>query len=151
MKLVLDSSAFFSGIELSGELYTTPSVVSELKDLLSKARFDLLGESGLQVIRPGKEAFVRVRDAASRWGEGEVLSGTDREVLALAVELDAGILTDDYALQNVAGRMGLTVIPLLQNGARGFRWRFKCSGCGKYADGPGECPICGAMIKRKLK
>jgi UPF0271 protein len=151
MKLVLDSSAFFSGIELSGELYTTPLVVNELKDLRSKARFDLLGEAGLRVIRPGKEAFVRVRDAASRWGEGEALSGTDREVLALAIELDASILTDDYALQNVAGKMGLAVVPLLQKGARGFLWRFKCSGCGKYAEGPGECPVCGALIKRKLK
>jgi UPF0271 protein len=151
MKFVLDSSAFFSGIELSGELFTSPLVVSELKDLRSKARFDLLGESGLQVIRPGKEAFIKVRDAASRLGEGEALSETDREVLALAIELDAGILTDDYALQNVACNMGLTVIPLIQKGARGFRWRFKCSGCGKYAEGPGECPVCGALIKRKLK
>lgn len=151
MKLVLDSSAFFSGTEISGELYTTPLVVSELKDLRSKTRFELLGESGMQVIRPGKEAYVRVRDAASRWGEGETLSATDREVLALALELGAGILTDDYALQNVAGRMGLAVVPLLQKGTRGFRWRFRCSGCGKYAEGPGECPVCGALIKRKLK
>ncbi len=151
MKLVLDSSVFFSGIEVAGDLFTTPLVVSELKDLRSKTRFGLLEESGLQVIRPGKEASARVRDTASRCGEGEVLSGTDSEVLALALELDAGILTDDYAIQNVAGRLKLTVIPLVQKGARRYRWRFRCSGCGKYAEGPGECPVCGARIKRKLK
>lgn len=151
MKLVLDSSVFFSGIEVSGELYTTPLVVSELKDLRSKTRLGLLEESGLRVIRPRKEAYLNVKEAATRWGEGDVLSGTDCEVLALAVELDAGILTDDYAVQNVAGRLGLPVIPLVRKGTRGFRWRFRCPGCGKYAEGPGECPVCGTRIKRKLK
>ncbi|NYT07340.1 MAG: nucleotide-binding protein [Methanomicrobiales archaeon] len=151
MKAVLDTSVFFSSLPLSGEIYTTPRVVAELRDLRSKVRFDLLSETGLQVREPGREAVTRVKEAAIRCGEGEVLSETDLEVLALAVELSAGILTDDYALQNAAYRMGVPVIPLHQKGARGFTWQYRCTGCGRSSAGPGECPVCGAPMKRRLK
>jgi len=151
MRAVLDSPAFFSSVVLSGELYTTPLVVAELKDLRSKVRFDLLCESGLRVQEPGRETRARVREAATRCGEGEALSETDLEVLALSLELQAGIVTDDYALQNAAYRMGIPVIPLHQKGARRFTWQYRCSGCGRFSAAPGECPVCGAPIKRRLK
>ena len=151
MKAVLDSPAFFSSLELSGELYTTPLVVAELRDLRSKVRFDLLCESGLQVQEPGREARARVREAATRSGEGEALSETDLEVLALALEIQASIVTDDYALQNAAYRMGIPFIPLHQKGARRFIWQYRCTGCGRSYKAPGECPVCGAPIKRRLK
>lgn len=151
MKAVLDSPAFFSSLSLSGELYTTPLVVAELKDLRSKVRFDLLCESGLRVQEPERVSTERVRDAAIRSGEGEVLSEADIEVLALAVEIGAGIVTDDYALQNAAYRMDVPVIPLHQKGARRFSWQYRCTGCGRSYRGPGECPVCGAAIKRRLK
>ncbi|NYT17945.1 MAG: nucleotide-binding protein [Methanomicrobiales archaeon] len=154
MKAVLDSPAFFSSLELSGELYTTPRVVAELRDLRSKVRFDLLCESGLQVQEPGREARARVNEAATRSGEREALSETDLEVLALALEIQASIVTDDYALQNAAYRMGIPFIPLHQihqRGARRFIWQYRCTGCGRSYTAPGECPVCGAPIKRRLK
>ncbi len=151
MKKVLDSPAFFSSLTLSGELYTTPLVVAELRDLRSKVRLDLLTESGLQVREPGREARARVEEAAQRIGEGEALSEADLEVLALAVEIGGGIVTDDYALQNAAYRMSVPVIPLLQKGARRFTWQYRCTGCGRSYGEPGECPVCGAPIKRRLK
>jgi len=39
MKAVLDASIFFSDIMPDGELYTTPSVCDELKDIRSKGNF----------------------------------------------------------------------------------------------------------------
>jgi UPF0271 protein len=151
MKSVLDSSAFFTSASFTGELYTTSSVISELRDLSSKTRFDLLRETGLQVMDPDRESIIRVRETAVRRGEAEDLSLTDIEVLALALQLEACIVSDDYALQNVARSLRITVIPIRQNGARNIRWKFRCSGCGRYYTKPGECPVCGAIIQRKLK
>jgi endoribonuclease Nob1 len=151
MRTVLDSSAFFSAAAFEGALYTTSSVISELRDLPSKARFDLLCEAGLQVMDPDRDFVDRVRSNAVKRGEAEVLSTTDIEVLALAVQLQAAIMSDDYALQNVARSLRITVIPLQQKGARNIRWKFRCSGCGRYYREPGVCQVCGALIQRKLK
>ena len=151
MRSVLDSSAFFTAAAFEGELFTTSSVISELRDLPSKARSDLLRESGLQVMDPDRESVSRVRENAVARGEAGVLSPTDIEVLALALQLQACIVSDDYALQNVARSLSIRVIPIQQKGARNIRWKFRCSGCGRYYRGPGECQVCGALIQRKLK
>lgn len=151
MRSVLDSSAFFTAVAFEGDLFTTSSVISELRDLPSKARSDLLREAGLQVMDPDREAVSRVRENAVARGEGGALSPTDIEVLALALQLQACILSDDYALQNVARSLSIRVIPIQQKGARHIRWKFRCSGCGRYSRGPGECQVCGALIQRKLK
>jgi len=151
MRLVLDSSSFFTQAMVEGELYTTPSVVSELRDLSSKARLDLLCETGLRVIEPMQEYVSHVRDIAAAVGEGTVLSSTDIEVLALSLQCQAAIMSDDYALQNVARSLNIRVIPLHQKGTRNIRWKFRCSGCGRYYRAPGECQICGALIQRRLK
>jgi len=151
MKSVLDSSAFFTAASFTGELYTTSSVISELRDLSSKARFDILRETGLQVMDPDRESVIRVREIAVKRGEAEGLSPTDIEVLALALQLQACIMSDDYALQNVARSMSIIVLPIRQKGAKNIRWKFRCSGCGRYYTEPGECKVCGAIIQRKLK
>ena len=151
MRSVLDSSAFFTAAAFEGELFTTSSVISELRDLPSKVRSDLLRESGLRVMDPDRESVSRVRESAVAGGEAGVLSPTDIEVLALALQLQACIVSDDYALQNVARSLKIHVIPLQQKGARHIRWKFRCSGCGRYYRGPGECKVCGALIQRKLK
>jgi len=151
MKKVLDTSAFFSGAEHQGELFTTWSVVAELKDFSSKIRFDLLRHAGLEVLEPDAAARVRAREAAAAAGEQEALSSTDIDVLALAVQIDAVVVTDDYAIQNVARRLEVTAIPLQQKGTAGIRWRYRCTGCGKYCTGPGDCPVCGAPVKRRIK
>jgi UPF0271 protein len=151
MKKVLDTSAFFSGLEYQDELYTTWSVVAELKDLSSKIRFDLFREGGLEVIDPEAPALARAREASFAAKEQEALSETDIDVLALAVQLDAAVVTDDYALQNVARHLGVAVIPLRQKKTAGIRWKYRCTGCGKYGTGPGDCPICGAPVKRRIK
>jgi UPF0271 protein len=100
---------------------------------------------------PDRESVSRVRESAIARGEADVLSPTDSEVLALALQLQACIVSDDYALQNVARSLGLRVIPIQQKGARNIRWKFRCSGCGRYYRGPGECQVCGALIQRTLK
>ncbi|MDK2916388.1 MAG: endoribonuclease Nob1 [Euryarchaeota archaeon] len=151
MTLVLDASFFFAEIPLDDEAWTTPSVVAELADTHAKCRFEALSAAGLRVREPGKEDLERVDAAALRTGDAGVLSGTDREILALALELSAVIVTDDFAVQNVAHRLGIETRSIRQRPARPIRWRYRCSGCGRYWKETGDCPVCGAPIKRKLK
>jgi endoribonuclease Nob1 len=151
MKMVLDSSVFFGDHRCDGELFTAWSVAEELKDLASKVRFDLLRESGLEVLDPETAYVTRAREASVAAGEEEALSRADTDVLALAVQLGAAVVTDDYALQNVARKLGVTVIPLRQKGTSGIRWKYRCTGCGRYHKGPGECPVCGSPVKRRIK
>jgi UPF0271 protein len=151
MKFVLDASVFFADLPLDGELYTTPLVVSELRDLRSKCRLESLRTRGLVVTEPGPESRRRVKNAADRSGDRTVLSPADIDLLALALELGAFLCTDDFAIQNTACVLGIQTRSLVQRKAGRRTWRFRCSGCGRYSGQPGYCPVCGAIIKRKLK
>lgn len=151
MTLILDASVFFSEIPVEEPAYTTPSVVMELSDIHARCRFEALVAAGLSVREPRKEDLLRVDATARRTGDTEVLSGTDRDILALALELQATLVTDDFAVQNVAHRLGIETRSIRQRPARPIRWRYRCTGCGRYWKEPGDCPICGASIKRKLK
>ena len=151
MRYVLDASFFFSDMALEGNLYTVPSVLDELKDIRSKSRFDVLCAGGLTVAVPSGDRLDRVDTVSRKTRDAAVISGTDRELLALALELDAILCTDDFAIQNIAIVLGVKTVPILQRKARRVHWKYRCSGCGRYAEHDGECPVCGAAIKRKLK
>ncbi|MHC1625788.1 MAG: NOB1 family endonuclease [Methanoculleaceae archaeon] len=151
MKVVLDAPVFFMEIPVEGRLWTTPSVIDEVIDPLAEARLERMLATGLTVAEPSAEGVEAVDRAARETGDAPVLSATDRDVLALAVDIRAAVATDDYAVQNTALRLGLRVIPLRQRRAEPRRWRYRCTGCGRYSDGSGICPICGSVMKRKLK
>lgn len=151
MKAVLDASVFFSDVKPDGELYTTPSVCDELRDIRSKGNFEKLSAAGLRVVSPGCMSLDRVRAAAVTTRDSGVISDTDRELLALALDLEAVLFTDDFAIQNVAIVLGVQTHPITQRKAKRVFWKYRCTGCGRYYDYDGECPVCGAAIKRKLK
>lgn len=151
MKAVLDASVFFSELSLQGELFTTPSVCDELLDIRAKGNFEKLSACGLTVRSPGRESRQEVDRAAEKSRDAGVISETDRDLLALARELGAPLYTDDFAIQNVAAVLGVETRPILQRKARQVRWKYRCAGCGRYYSHDGECPVCGAAIKRKLK
>lgn len=151
MRRVLDATAFFLEIPFEGEIFTTPLVVDELNDARSRCRFEALSASGLRVMSPARESLKRIEQASAGSGDREVLSLADREILALALEISAGVVSDDFALQNVAHHLGIPVTSLQQRKARKRTWRFRCPGCGRYTDGPDECPVCGALPKRTIK
>jgi endoribonuclease Nob1 len=151
MKLILDSSVFFSDFPVKGELYTTPSVCDELIDIRSRGKFETFSAEGLFVVSPGAESREKVIIAAKKTRDSTVISDTDCDILALALELEAVIYTDDFAIQNVAGVLGVKTAPINQRKAKRVHWKYRCSGCGRYFDHDGECLICGSIIKRKLK
>ncbi|MCC7566331.1 MAG: nucleotide-binding protein [Methanomicrobiaceae archaeon] len=151
MIYVLDASAFFSDLPPAEQSFTTPSVVAELVDLRSKSRYEVLLAAGLIVREPDEASLARVEEAAERTGDAGVLSPADRDILALALELEGVLVTDDFAVQNVAHRLNVTTQSIQQRSARPLRWRFRCTGCGRYGKREGVCPVCGAAMKRTLK
>ena len=151
MRYAVDASFFFSDATLEGEIFTPPSVEGEIADIRSRLRLEALLARGLSVVSPSKESVRRVAAAAGETGDITRLSPADTDLLALSLDLGAVAVTDDYAIQNVAQRLGLRVEGILQRKARPRRWRFRCPGCNRRYSAAGTCPVCGSPLKRSLK
>jgi UPF0271 protein len=151
MRYAVDASFFFSEASLQGEIFTTPSVIEEIADVRSRCRLEALLATGLSVVSPSAESVSRVSAAAGETGDTTRLSSTDTDLLALSLDLGAVTVTDDYAIQNVAQRLGLAVEEILQRKARPRRWKFRCPGCNRRYSAAGSCPVCGSPLKRSLK
>jgi UPF0271 protein len=152
---VLDASAFYAGTAfLSGKkCYTTSLVLEEIRHVRSAALGGLIDAGNLQVIDPDKRHITAAKKAAEKTGDLQKLSETDISVLALAMQLQTALVTDDYALANVAATLGISVSSSSGKGLKEIRkWISYCSACGK-AFGPKEteCPLCGNKLRRKYK
>ena len=147
---VLDSSAFINEYTTSERIATIPLVRDELEDEAGY-RFDALEGSGMRIHIPDPETVERIERAARETGDEETLSRTDVRLLATAFELDATLVTDDYAMQNVAEKLDITVYVIAQEGIDERRdWEFQCQGCGRIFDENRErCEICGSDLERK--
>jgi len=149
MRRVLDASALLSGASFDGELYTTPEAVAEVRRLGSTPQLDAVLATKVRVLTPSKESLESVDEEARRTGDIARLSPADRGLLALARDLGATILTDDYSIQNVAARLGVPYGRVLERGIREVvTWRYRCTGCGRFFEEPlKECPVCGSRVR----
>jgi UPF0271 protein len=147
---VLDASAFIEEYHTSEPIATIPRVRDELQDE-SAYRFDAMEGSGMHIQIPEEESVERVRRAATQSGDIAVLSETDVRLVAAALELGGSVVTDDYAIQNVAGRLDVDVHVISRDGIDEERnWRFQCQGCGReFDEHKDRCPICGSGLARK--
>ncbi|NYT11003.1 MAG: nucleic acid-binding protein [Methanomassiliicoccales archaeon] len=148
MRWVLDASALFLLQEMPiGEVYTSPGVLREL-EAHNDNRIPFLSEL-LNILTPSKESLDAVGVAAIETGDDARLSPVDLELLALAFELEATLMSDDYSIQNLASHMGIAFVPAGKKGiSKKLRWRYKCTGCGRiWRDLHKDCPICGAPLR----
>lgn len=161
--LVLDTSAFVAGFDpfsVKEELYVTPMVKEEFfKSSLSLTRLKTAIESGrIKVKSPKQEFLDTVKEVATVIGDKHVLSETDLQILALALNLktegfDVVIVTDDYSIQNVASKMSIQFASLTTFGIRRlFEWVRYCPACHKRFPKDYKfknCDICNTELKRK--
>jgi UPF0271 protein len=147
---VLDASAFIDEYTTDDRTASIPDVREELEDE-SAFRFDAMEGSGMHIHIPDPTTVEQVERAAGDTGDDGVLSGTDVRLLAAAFELDATLVTDDYAVQNVAERLGVETTVVAREGISERRdWRFQCAGCGREFDEHHDrCPVCGSELSRK--
>ena len=149
MRIVLDASALLSGRPFEGELFVTPEVVAEVRRKGTSPPLEMFLDVKVSVRSPDPEVLARVDAAAARTRDDRRLSPADRGLLALALDLDAAIATDDYSIQNLCTELGLAYVPVMQPGiTETIHWRYRCVGCGRVWDSWfRECPNCGARIR----
>ena len=147
---VLDTSAFIHEYHTDDETVSIPLVKEELEGG-NEYRFDAMEGAGMELHLPADETVDRVRRAATETGDADEISDTDTRLLATAFELDATLVTDDYAMQNVAEKLDVDAQVIAREGIEEEReWTFQCQGCGREFDEDRErCPICGSDLSRK--
>ncbi len=144
---ILDTSAIISGKNLpfDVEYYVPGSVLNEIK---FRDRLSFFLEK-LKVHDPGRESIEKAIEFAKRTGDIYKLSKTDIDVIALAIEINGTVITDDYAIQNVLKSVGLKYSGLSEKEiSKIFQWKYRCTGCMRYYEKYYEsCPVCGSKLK----
>jgi UPF0271 protein len=162
---VLDTSAFLAGFDpfsLGAEQATVPKVGDEIRtNSMAWVRFNTAVENGkVKIITPTEEFSNKVKASASKVGDSYLLSETDMQLLALALELktqgqNPEIITDDYSIQNVAKQNGIAFYALATSGIkRLLEWMRYCPACHKEYPVNSSfkaCQVCGTELKRKPK
>lgn len=152
---ILDASAFYAGIPFRSQMecFTTPQVYDEIKHI--KKNHDALGilieTKRLKIIEPDTKYIDLVVKMAKATGDFRNLSQEDISSIALCLQLNGEILTDDFAISNVSESLELTTIPLMTEGIKDKgNWIYYCPGCHKNFSKSLECPICGNQLRKKL-
>lgn len=155
--LVLDTTAFYAGVPYTNtteNLVTTPDVISEVSNERTRT---LIALSKVNVWQANPEHFKQVKDAARKSGDN-AMSKADMSVLALCLTIkgdgnEAILLSDDFAVENVASKLGIKARPLMTNGVKKVAdWVYFCPACGKiYAKQRPDCLVCGTRLEKRLK
>ncbi|MCD4702743.1 MAG: NOB1 family endonuclease [Methanosarcinaceae archaeon] len=152
---IADSAVFINGYHKeNSQFITVPAVGEELKSREARMRFDLACERGTRSEIPDPLIRAEVIGTARHTQDAEELSATDIDILAKALEYkeDAVLLTDDYAVQNVAAVMGINVAPISQKKIKDVLvWGKRCTGCRRKFDEGDVCPVCGSKLKKTRK
>lgn len=151
-RTVVDTSVFRGGRPLpEPALLAFPEgVLAELTlPGRENRRLETMVAAGAAVMRPSEAARARVRDAATRTGDLPKLSATDQDVLALALDLGGGLLSDDYRIQNVGRALGVAVTASdLRGIEEAWAWVPRCTGCRRTLEAMrDDCPVCGSPVK----
>jgi len=110
MTLVLDSAAFIneSFFDKEEDCFTVQEVIDELKDFKSKQLAEVALSSGkLKVSFVNPVSLALAEKLAEEVGSLEHLSVTDLKVIALAIQLNAKVISDDFTVQNLCAHIGL--------------------------------------------
>jgi UPF0271 protein len=152
-KRVVDASVLIHSTSLGDFQYLAPnSVILEIIDSRAKAIVEsAIRNNRIRIEDPKEKAIEEVRKKARETGDLESLSDTDVEVIALALEKNAIVISDDYAIQNTASQLGLKIEVGVKDGIKKtIKWTSVCEGCGRtYEKKVGTCEICGSRIRKK--
>jgi len=149
---VLDTSALYEGKPLlDGDdiaFFTTPECAEEMRKK-GVPNIDFLLESRILVATPSEESVNLVDENARMLGESERLSSEDRSAIALAIDKNAVLLTDDYSMQNLCKALNIDYFSTWTPGiTEMWRWEYRCTGCGRYfSEKQDVCPVCGSPLK----
>ena len=152
---ILDASAFYAGVPFrsDSDYYTTYLVYDEIEHI--KKNHDALGTlletNRLKIREPEKKSIDVATKAAKDTGDYTQLSKQDVSIIALCIEMNGEIISDDFAISNVAKNLNLKISPIMTKGIKDVgKWIHYCPGCRTNHTNRKECPMCGTGLKRKL-
>ncbi|KAI5807085.1 Nin one binding Zn-ribbon like-domain-containing protein, partial [Geopyxis carbonaria] len=109
--LVLDAGPILSSaaapstyLTAADRIYTTPSVVAEIRDEAARSRFETLWKPFVNVRSPKPASVKAVADFSKRTGDYQVLSATDLGLAALAWELEIEVAGGEWRMRKVPGQ-----------------------------------------------
>ena len=151
---VLDATSFYAGIPFSSQeqSFTTPLVFEEIKHI--KINHDavqaIIDLDRLKIMEPEQQNINFVLEKAKNTGDLSELSKEDVSILALCVQLNGELVTDDYTVSNVAKHLNLKVIPLMTKGiSMVLDSVYICPACNKVFEKISNCTICGSKLRKK--
>ncbi|KKK40882.1 hypothetical protein LCGC14_0416380 [marine sediment metagenome] len=170
--LVLDANIFLVGIDftlMDGLIYTTPKIIEEIKvkryeeknrNILNKIEA-AINSKKLILATPSEQYVYEVEKRSKSTGDFKFLSGVDKELIALTLDLikNSGkkvrIYSNDYSVENVCLEMGITFSTIHKKGIESkIVWQIYCQNC-KIVYNPAElkevCENCGSKLKRRPK
>lgn len=160
---ILDASAFINGFEPLNDLnFTTPDILSEIKDFNSKMALEMaLEHKKLTITEATIESINELKEVIKESGDDNRLSSQDINILSLALNMKKDnkniiLISDDYSIQNVAKILGIKFKSVLTEGVKTvYNWKKTCQGCKKEYPSDykfPDCEICGSKIfKRRIK
>ena len=159
---VLDTAALISWplVELNGGM----AVEGQIEEVrrVSEARLIDVDAANLKWIEPSEISIEKATSLATSSGDLVGLSDVDLRLLALTLEKNARLHTDDYRLQNLCEISGLSWSSVELPGiSQVWSWEIRCEGCGevhKHLQGTipaskeiGRCNNCGSRLSMKRK
>jgi rRNA maturation endonuclease Nob1 len=128
------------------EALIPPSVEKEIKSQMAEFKAQKLE---LEVFQPSETVLEKVVEKS-----GKINSPTseqDEEALALALERDIPLVTDDKALQNLSLHLDADFQGFnTEEVSEKRRWKTVCENCGKEVSSP-PCPRCGDRSLRRKR
>lgn len=123
---------------------TTQEVVEELESDHGK---NMLRSVKYEIREPSDEVFEKIKEKSKNIGSPT--SDTDEKLLALSIQLDKKLLTDDIALQNLALHLKADFQSFLEDEVEDkFKWKKICKNCGNSVSGE-RCSSCGSTRLRR--
>ena len=108
---VLDATAFYAGIPFaSNDSFMTSSMVyEEIQHIKTKQGvLEMLQQTNrLQIRDPSEKNMNNVTNASIKTGDNLTISKQDVSVIALALENNIELITDDFAVTNVAKQLNI--------------------------------------------
>ncbi|KAI0415007.1 Nin one binding Zn-ribbon like-domain-containing protein [Xylaria grammica] len=105
--LIRNDPPFSTLLARAHELYTIPSVISEIRDASTRSRLENTILPFLKLRSPTPASIRFVTDFARRTGDLEVLSKPDLHLIALAYELECEMNGGDWRLRKTPGQKGV--------------------------------------------